>query len=281
MNILVTVNKKYVDQLNIMLNSIQYSNPEEKFNIYVLHKNLNQEDILEIGKLLNKENFSIIPIKIPKSEIDTFPVYQKRYPVEIYFRLFATKYLPQELDRILYLDSDTIIINKLNELYNMEFGNNYYIAATHIKKVIHKINEIRLDIEEDDAYINTGVLLINLKSLRKMDVERRVIKYVNENKKKLILPDQDIISGIFGNKIKLVEHLKFNLGEKCIIDYNLRYPYKKIDLNWIKQNSVIIHYYGKNKPWNDTYIGKLNIFYNETINKMKQEMEVNVDENIC
>lgn len=281
MNILVTVNKKYVNQLNIMLNSIQYSNPEEKFNIYILHKNLNQEDILEIGKLLNKENFSIIPIKISKSEIDTFPVYQKRYPVEIYFRLFATKYLPQELDRILYLDSDTIIINKLNELYNMEFGNNYYIAATHIKKVIHKINEIRLDIEEDDAYINTGVLLINLKSLRKMDVERRVIKYVNENKKKLILPDQDIISGIFGNKIKLVEHLKFNLGEKCIIDYNLRYPYKKIDLNWIKQNSVIIHYYGKNKPWNDTYIGKLNIFYNETINKMKQEMEVKFNENIC
>lgn len=281
MNILVTVNKKYVNQLNIMLNSIQYTNPEERFDIYVLHKNLNQEDILEIGKILNREKFSIIPIKIPQSEIDTFPVYQKRYPIEIYFRLFATKYLPKELDRVLYLDSDTIIINKLNDLYNMNFDNNYYIAATHIKKVIHKINEIRLDLEEDDAYINTGVLLINLKALRKIDVEKKVIKYVKENKLKLILPDQDIISGVFGNKIKLVEHLKFNLGEKCIINHNLRYPHKKIDLNWIKQNSVIIHYYGKNKPWNDTYIGKLDVFYNETINKMKQEMEVRFDENIC
>lgn len=40
MNILVTINKEYIKQLNILLNSIQYSNPKESFDIYILHKNL-------------------------------------------------------------------------------------------------------------------------------------------------------------------------------------------------------------------------------------------------
>ena len=34
MNILTSVNKKYIRQLNVLLNSIAYSNKEEKFNIY-------------------------------------------------------------------------------------------------------------------------------------------------------------------------------------------------------------------------------------------------------
>lgn len=44
MNILITINKKYVKQVNILLNSIQYSNTKENFNIYVLHKDLEEKD---------------------------------------------------------------------------------------------------------------------------------------------------------------------------------------------------------------------------------------------
>ena len=44
MNILITINKKYVKQVDILLNSIQYSNTKENFNIYVLHKDLEEKD---------------------------------------------------------------------------------------------------------------------------------------------------------------------------------------------------------------------------------------------
>ena len=167
MNILTSVNKKYIRQLNVLLNSIAYSNKEEKFNIYVLNKNLDKDDLENITVNLDPKNFSVIDVKIPDSEIDTFPVIEKRYPVEIYFRLFASDYLPSDIDRILYLDCDTVVINDLKELYNMDFEDNYYIAATHISKVLHKFNEIRLNIQEDEPYVNTGVLLINLKELEK------------------------------------------------------------------------------------------------------------------
>ena len=272
MNILVSINKSYVKQLNILLNSIAYSNKNEEFSVYVLNKELDDEDFKNLTTNLNLEKFSIMDIKIPKSEIDTFPVIEKRYPIEMYFRLFASEYLPKELDRILYLDSDTIVINNLNELYNMDFEDNYFIAATHIKKVLHKFNEIRLNIKEDEPYINTGVLLINLKELRKINVKEKIIKYVEVNQKKLLLPDQDIITSLFGDKIKLIDGLKYNLGEVAWHMYNVNNPNKKITLKWILKNTVIIHYYGRNKPWNRDYIGSLDCFYKKVLKRIKKDM---------
>ena len=269
MNILVTINAQYINQLNVLLNSIQKSNKNENFDIYILNRDLNEKQIEEIKKGLDLEKFYIKNIKINEEEISNLPVYEQRYPLEIYFRIFAAKYLPSNIDRVLYLDADTLVINKLNELYDMDFEGNYFIATTHIRKMLHKFNEIRLGIEKDEPYINTGVLLMNLKELRKIKIENEGINFIEKNKKKLILPDQDIISAIYGNKIKLVDDLKYNLGDRNLNYYNLNHPKSKIGIKWIRKNTVIIHYFGRNKPWNNGYIGKLGCFYDKLIEKLE------------
>ena len=271
MNILVTINAQYIKQLNVLLNSIQKSNPNEKFRIYILNRTLNEKQIEEVKKGLDLNRFYIEDIKIDEAEIRNLPVYEQRYPVEIYFRIYAVKYLPSDIDRILYLDADTLVINKLDELYNMDFEGNYFIATTHIRKLLHKFNEIRLGIEKDEPYINTGVLLMNLKELRKIKIEKEEINFIQKNRKKLILPDQDIISTIYGNKIKLVDALKYNLGDRNLNHYNLNHPKSKIGMKWICKNTVIIHYFGRNKPWNSGYIGKLGCFYEKLIEELEMD----------
>lgn len=266
MNLLVAINQNYSKQLNILLRSIQTSNPTEKFSVYILHKNLKQTDINEIITNLNLNLFQIHPIQIPNSEIDHFPVYEKRYPIEIYFRIFAAKYLPKNLDKILYLDTDIVVINKLKELYETDFENNYFIATTHIQKLLHKFHEIRLGLNKKYPYINTGVLLMNLTELRKRPIEKEVFDFVRKNKKKLMLPDQDIISTLYGDKIKLVDNLKYNLGERALNLYNISHPTHQITTKWINKNTIIIHYYGRNKPWNKHYKGKLNHYYKKINN---------------
>jgi lipopolysaccharide biosynthesis glycosyltransferase len=57
--------------------------------------------------------------------------------------------------------------------------------------------------------------------------------------------------------------MKYNLSDKILSLYNLDFTHEKIDLDWIRENTVIIHYYGKNKPWNKSYQGKLDVFYKE------------------
>ncbi len=273
MNILVAINGQYIKQLNVLLNSIQKSNKDENFSVYIFNKNLSKEQIEEIKNGLDLNKFCINDIKLNESKFDNLLVREQRYPVEIYFRIFAVKYLPNDIDRILYLDADTLVINKLDELYNMDFEGNYFIAATHVKKVVHKFNEIRLGIDENNPYINTGVLLINLKELRKIKIEKEVIDFMQKNSKKLLLPDQDIINAMYGNKIKLVDDLKYNLGDRNLNLYNLNNPKKKIGIKWICKNTIIIHYFGRNKPWNNGYVGRLGCFYNKFVNRLENQTD--------
>jgi len=103
---------------------------------------------------------------------------------------------------------------------------------------------------------------MNLKVLQKIDIVPAIINYAKNNKNILMLPDQDIISALYGDQVKLIDSLIYNLGERTLKFYNLSNPNDIKDLKWIKENTIIIHYYGRNKPWNKNYHGKLNIFYN-------------------
>lgn len=124
----------------------------------------------------------------------------------------------------------------------MNFQDNYFIATTHVRKLIHKFHEVRLNMNSSNVYVNTGVLLMNLNALRKNNIEGDVINFVNKNKYKLILPDQDILSALYGDKVMLVDSLIYNLGERGYNLYNLNNK-NKIGLDWVRKNSFIIHYY--------------------------------------
>jgi lipopolysaccharide biosynthesis glycosyltransferase len=82
--------------------------------------------------------------------------------LQIYCRLFAAFFLPDQVKRVLYLDADTIVINSLEELYHMDLQGNYFLACIHIRKVLIKINRIQLGIKKKYPYINSGVMLMNL-----------------------------------------------------------------------------------------------------------------------
>ena len=262
MNILVAINEKYTKQLNALLKSIQYSNPNELFRIYVLNNNLKKEYKKEVEKGINKAIINLRYLKITKKELEEFALFEKKGLKEVAFRIFATKYLPKTLDRILYLDSDIIVINELKNLYEMDFEGNYYIATTHVRKILHKFHEIRLNINEEIPYINKGVLLINLKELRKRNIKNDIEKYLQDKKLKVFLSaEQDIITAVYGDKIKLVDSLKYNLGDRELNFYNINHYKNPIGLKWIRKNTVIIHYHGKNKPWEKGYFGKLGCFY--------------------
>ena len=195
-------------------------------------------------------------------EFKGFPI-SSRYPLEIYYRLFASDLLPKTLDRILYLDVDIVVIQSLRELYNMDFESNLYIASSHVNERMTHLNAKRLGLKEDVPYINTGVLLMNLELLRKQLNKQDILNYVNAYKKNLVLFDQDVLTALYGDKTKLVDYRKYNLSERMMNFYNLRNPRSRIDLDWVKKNSVIIHYCGRMKPWNGKYIGCLDCFYRE------------------
>lgn len=261
MNLLFCVNRKFLTLLVSCLRSIVRSGGYEHYDAYVLHSDFEQPAIDALGRDF-EGTVAFHFIRVPDEMFAGFPE-SDRYPKQIYYRLAAPLLLPQTLERILYLDVDTVIINPLTELYETPFEGNFYVGCTHTRELLTRFNQARLKSEKAVSYINTGVLLFNLPVLRENISLAEICDYTNERKHAFILPDQDILTALYGDKVKLADTLRYNLSDRILAFYNADHFHEKADLSWVRENGVIIHYCGKNKPWNDDYSGVLGVFYRE------------------
>lgn len=266
MNILVTLNEAYIPCLNVMLTSLLQSNPDARFDVYLLHTDIHEQALRDTRALLAGRG-ALLPIPADPSRLQDAPT-TSRYPREMYYRIFAARYLPESLERVLYLDPDVIVNGRIDSLYAMPMENQLFAAASHVTGLMQKVNELRLSMDEDSPYINSGVLLMNLALLRREQDDEAVFDFIARHKNTLLLPDQDVISSLYGRRIIALDPYRYNMTERLMAFTLLEGS--PLSLDWIRENTVIIHYCGRNKPWKRHYIGQLNCFYRETLTRMKQ-----------
>ncbi len=271
MNLLFTIDHGYVSILSKCLRSIRRFAAEGGYDVYLLHPDLEEVDMEHIEEEIAPrtprsavwEDMRLYPIRVDASAFDFFPE-NFRYPKTMYYRIFAADFLPASVSRILYLDPDIVVINPLTELYQMDMKGKYYLGCTHTKKMLTEINRIRLDLPEAAHYINTGVLMMNLEELRAGQSKEEVVRFCEKYGKVFTLPDQDIISALYGAKTGLLDTIRYNLSDRILALYNADpRNQEKIDVDWLRRNGVIIHYCGRNKPWKENYMGVLHVFYDE------------------
>lgn len=262
MNILVTLDKNYIPYLNVMLYSLKKHHSDCVLKVYILHSSLTERDVSSTREIIG----NLTLIDATSISLDNAPT-TSRYPREIYYRIFASRFLPENIDKVLYLDPDIIVNGRVDNLYNMDLSDYYFAAASHTGSFVRAINGIRLDMEEKAPYINSGVMLMNLTKLRAEQNYEDVFAFIDKYKNMLVLPDQDIISSLYGTKIYALDTFRYNMTEKLFL---LHSPFEKsLNIDWIRENTSIIHYCGRNKPWKDNYKGYLDVFYREIVDEMK------------
>ncbi len=259
MNILVTLNSAYIRPLKVMLKSLFVNNPGESFDIYLMHSSIGEDEVADINRFVAADNQRLLEIKIGDEFFTGAPVVF-HYTKEMYYRLLAYKLLPAELERILYLDPDILVLNPVRELYESNLDGYLYAAAYHDILLIKKVNRLRLNAYDIDAYYNSGVLLMNLVQQRKTINEHAIFEFVEKDRAKLIMPDQDILNALYAKQIK-------GLDEK-LYNYDTRYyNYYKIstnnlcDMDYVLRNTIFLHFCGKKKPWKKNYNGKFHSLY--------------------
>ena len=70
-----------------------------------------------------------------------------------------------------------------------------------LTEVTTVINKVRLKNYESEGYFNSGVLLMNLTQLRQEVKEKEIAAFIQKNQLNLFLPDQDILNGLYGDRI--------------------------------------------------------------------------------
>lgn len=263
MDILFCVDRNFVPLAKNCVHSILKNGGCKRYDAYVLHSDLTETDMADL-RSAGGDRMHFTFLTVPEDLFEGFPE-SDRYPRQIYYRLIAPMLLPRDMERILYLDVDTVVINPLAELEAMPFDGAWFMACTHVRKSLTRLNQIRLgmDLEKNAPYLNSGVLLFNLPLFREKLGMEQIRDYANQRKGALLLPDQDILTALCGDHVKLLDPLRYNLSDRILAFHNANPQREQVDLDWVRRNSVIIHYCGKNKPWREGYKGILDVFYQE------------------
>ena len=88
----------------------------------------------------------------------------------VLMRAATAKLLPEDLDRVLQLDVDTIVEDSLDELWEMDLTGKYFAAVPEYLGKFKPYGPI---------YFNCGVMMLNLNEIRKTRIEDDLIKFLN------------------------------------------------------------------------------------------------------
>lgn len=258
MDLLFAINQGYTKPFLRCMTSVLRNGGFDRYCVHILHSDLRSEDQTALQTALGSR-VQCSFYQVDPALFEGFPE-SKRYPRQIYYRLAAPLLLPESLDRVLYLDADTIVINSLIPLSQEDFGDSCFMACTHTRKALSRLNQVRLGVGKDVPYINTGVMVYNLPALRQ-NLRLEDIRRWAESGRPLLLPDQDILTALYGDRVKLLDDLIYNLSDRIFSFHNADPRRAPIDLDWVRKNTVVIHYCGKRKPWGPNYSGVLGVFY--------------------
>lgn len=261
MNLLFAIDDRFSEQLKTTLYSIRQHTQQKEINVYVL-----QEQTLikteELHFFCQQFDMQYHPVVIGSGSIFKEAPVSDRYPESIYYRLLAQNYLPKDLERILYLDADILCINDLTPLYQLPLGEALYAASSHAKltEMTTVLNKVRLGNYESEGYFNSGVLLMNLQKLRSEVKESEIAAFIKKNQLNLFLPDQDILNGLYGERIIAVPDHIYNY------DVRKNRTYETISLgewrmDWVIEHTALLHFCGKEKPWQKGYRGRFGALY--------------------
>ncbi len=151
-----------------------------------------------------------------------------------YLRIMLAGMLPEEVDRVLYLDADTIVLSDIREL----------LAADLSGKTLAGVG----DYEESEMarywsisqYINSGVMLMDLRRWREFDYTNKCIAFGLANKDRLKYVDQCAINSVLAGDIK-----------KLPSRWNGFVRPERAD--GVPEDAAILHYISGSKPWQSWY----------------------------
>ena len=257
--ILTTLNENYLPRLQVLLTSIYVTQPEDKADIWLIHSGLTDEALSSIRRQCRLFGFGFYPVMADSSAFTNAPV-STQYPREMYYRLLAAQLLPDSLHRVLYLDPDILVINSLRPLWETDLKGNLFAAAAHTGKteLANNINQLRLGTNHN--YYNSGVLLMDLERARKEIHAEELFSYVKGHAKELLLPDQDVLNAMYGRRILEIDDSIWNYDARNYNNYLLRSA-GVCDMDWVMENTAVLHFCGRAKPWQKGYIHRFGILY--------------------
>ena len=250
MNVIYSSSDSYAEICGISLTSLLENNKSSKeINVFIIDNGISEKNREKLGKTVKNYNRKLT--FLPKPEIEklvTSEIYTGRWNIGTFFRLFLASLLPENIDRIAYIDCDMIIRHSLEEIFNLDMG----------KCSVAGVDDCRSDLYRKDIglpngalYINNGFMVVDLKKWRKENVQQEFVDFISDRKGDCTYMDQAPLNGILSKRNEIYElEAKYN-AQRIFFDFSfkrlmkLRKPNKHLsekEYNDAITDPVIVHF---------------------------------------
>ncbi len=283
--IFFAVDDGYIPFLAVTLQSlVDNSSSSNQYSIKILHTNVNEENKRKISKY-QRENIDIefVNLNCYVEKVKDKLFTRDYYTNTTYFRLFIPELYPQ-YEKALYLDSDTVVLADIAELYNTDIGDNLVAAAQEgvIQniKVYQDYVEKVVGVASYKKYFSAGVLLMNLNELRKHKFQEKIL-YLLSTVKYSVIQDEDYLNRICKGRVKFVDStwnkMPIDIDNVKIEDIKLihfNYVYKPWHFDNVLYGEIFWEYAQKTEFINDIK------FIKENYTEEKKNRDIESDKNL-
>ena len=280
-HIALNIDNKYIyPSIVFMTSLLENRNYNTFYNIYILYSpDLKKDYKDKVNTLIKKYGDKALNISYINMRIDFSEALTGQYiSTAAYYRIALPTLLPS-IEKIIYCDADILAFKDLTKMYNLKLKKDIYVMGVlDFASMRDELHDMGISSER---YMNSGILIMNLKSMRINGIEKKIREFINNNF--LNHHDQTAINGVCLNNwdILPITYASFDYDNyNEIIKYNIeqdkKYRFNEKELNNAFYNPTLIHFAGYVKPWHEEctkskryiwwYYAKKSGFYDEILN---------------
>lgn len=189
----------YMDFTRVAINSAKQTKcPASIYNFNVMTLDVSQSDAAALKAL---EGDGVTVKILPQKEADLFYIRDTHVSKTSLLKYYIADALP-DLDKVLYIDSDVLVLHDLNKLYQTDISNVYLAAVKDPSWFFENTHVVELNLEERGFYFNSGVMLLNLAKFRQDGLLKQLEDYTNDNFRTYM--DQDALNVVVGKEVILL-----------------------------------------------------------------------------
>jgi lipopolysaccharide biosynthesis glycosyltransferase len=239
----------YAPHSAAMLHSVTANRGAARLRIHYLHgPGFPTESASLMREMVERDGAAIEFLEIPDERIAGLPE-MDFVTGAMWYRIFLPELVP-DADRVLYLDVDTIALDSLEPLWEIDMGRSHVAAVTNVFYLpSHAQRASQLGIAPQD-YFNSGVILMNLERMRTDRSSRALFEYATGHASELAWPDQDTLNAVLGTG-RVALHPRWNCMNSVLTLPQAADVFGAEVVAEARARPAIRHFEGPtiNKPW--------------------------------
>lgn len=258
LHIAFSSDNNYATHLGVAIKSlIETSKNIERINIHILENNISDDNKGKLQEIVSdKASIFFYELSDLLLKLDKTYNIPKTISISAYARLFLSEILNTRISKIIYADCDAIFMKSLEKLWSIDITD---FSLAGVLDHVGIDNKLKIGLQEDSPYINSGFLLINLEKWRQTRAQQKMISFIESQNGNVIHHDQGVINACFKNDIMVISP-NYNVmtsffdfkNVKEIEDfYGVNNYYHQDQINEAKSNPIFLHFtpsFSK-RPW--------------------------------